>query len=224
MKIYYRRHLPHWQPAGKVFFVTFRLFGSLPKKVIDRIREDAERIRKQPSRPKETSVQRESDDSKRIFAIYEKALDEILQRSDTDPPLWLADGRVAGIVQQAIRHRDERAFVLHRYAIMPNHVHLLIKPLPEGEEAVSAGQDQDADEISYRSLKSIMGGLKQHTARQANRVLGRSGPFWQQEYYDHWVRTDEEYYRVIRYIDRNPVVAGLCADPAHWPWSSAGEM
>jgi len=64
--------------------------------------------------------------------------------------------------------------------------------------------------------------LKGYTARQANRMLGRTGEaFWQPESYDHWVRSEQEWGRIVRYIENNPVGAGLASRPEAYPWSSA---
>ena len=62
-----------------------------------------------------------------------------------------------------------------------------------------------------------------YTARKANRLLGRTGAFWQDECYDHWARTDAENARIRAYIDANPVEAGLCTHAHEWKWSSAHE-
>ena len=63
---------------------------------------------------------------------------------------------------------------------------------------------------------------KSYTARQANKLLGRTGePFWQRESYDHWVRDEAEHRRIISYIENNPVKAGLVNSPRKYPWSSA---
>jgi putative transposase len=86
---------------------------------------------------------------------------------------------------------------------MANHVHLLI--LPKISPA--------------RLLQSLKGA----TAREANRLLGRTGePFWQKESYDHWVRNGAEYVRIKSYIENNPVKAGLVQTPEEYRWSSAG--
>ena len=64
--------------------------------------------------------------------------------------------------------------------------------------------------------------LRRSAARQTNLILGRTGqPFWQDESYDHWVRTEVELEKIVRYIERNPVAAGLAAAVEDWPWSSA---
>jgi REP element-mobilizing transposase RayT len=84
---------------------------------------------------------------------------------------------------------------------MANHVHLLVTPL------VSPS----------RLLQSIKG----YSAREANKLLGRTGPFWQSESYDHWIRDEAEFERVRRYIANNPVRRGLVAKPKITPRSSA---
>jgi putative transposase len=85
---------------------------------------------------------------------------------------------------------------------MANHVHVLLRPL------VSPSQ----------LLKSLKGS----TAREANRLLNRTGEqFWQRESYDHWVRNQAEWDRIARYIERNPVKAGLVSRIEDYEWSSA---
>jgi hypothetical protein len=65
-------------------------------------------------------------------------------------------------------------------------------------------------------------GHQNYSARQANAILGRTGlPFWQDESYDRWVRTPEEFARIVRYIERNPATAGLVKSVEDWRWSSA---
>ena len=94
-------------------------------------------------------------------------------------------------------------YELGAYVIMANHVHLLIQP----------------NIATDRLLKSLKGA----TAREANRLLGRTGePFWQKETYDHWVRNQVEFQRIRTYIESNPVKAGLVQKPEDYPWSSAG--
>jgi type I restriction enzyme R subunit/putative DNA methylase len=88
------------------------------------------------------------------------------------------------------------------WVIMANHVHVLITP--------------------NQSLAWITKTLKGFSARRANEILGRPGqPFWQDESYDHWARNRLESERIQRYIEGNPVAAGLVARPELWRWSSA---
>nr|WP_249355763.1 transposase [Chloracidobacterium aggregatum] len=88
---------------------------------------------------------------------------------------------------------------------MPNHVHVLVTPL------------------HGNSLSSILHGWKSFTAKEANRRLGREGPFWMEEYFDRAIRDENHFRRVVEYIGNNPVKAGLCPEPSAWRWSSAWE-
>ena len=63
--------------------------------------------------------------------------------------------------------------------------------------------------------------MKRHTARQANRLLGRQGPFWQEDYWDTWMRDSQHEARAVRYIENNPVKPGLARTSTAWQWSSA---
>jgi putative transposase len=119
--------------------------------------------------------------------------------------LYLRVPEIASLTVRAFWHGAEklRFYELHAYAVMANHVHLLITPQIE--------------------LARVTHSLKRFTAREANRMLGLTGkPFWQDESYDRLVRDGTEFERIRRYIEYNPVRAGLVATPAAYPWSSAG--
>ena len=64
-----------------------------------------------------------------------------------------------------------------------------------------------------QTLPKIMQSLKCSTARQANLILKRTGSFWETESYDHYIRDETEFYRIIKYTLNNPVKAGLVN---HW--------
>jgi len=71
-------------------------------------------------------------------------------------------------------------------------------------------------------MPKIMQRLKARTARAANRILGRTGmPFWQDEAFDRWIRSAEEFDHLASYVENNPVKAGLVSSPESWRWSSA---
>lgn len=92
-------------------------------------------------------------------------------------------------------------YTLGAFAVMANHVHVLLLP-----------------EISPSCL---LKSLKGHTAREANRLLGRTGePFWQRESYDRCVRDSAEFSRIVAYIENNPRKAGLVDRPEEYAWSS----
>jgi len=204
MKSFYRRHLPHWHPEGQIFFVTFRVYGSLPKQVIEKLKRKRDALKSEPPRPDESPGEKALRESKKMFALMDEAL-----VSKSAGNNYLKKPLLASMIEDAIVHWDEKRYILHRYVIMPNHVHLLIEPLTKEENG------------NPFSLGKIMQGIKGYTARKANRFLGRSGKFWQDESFDHWVRDRREYLRIRQYIDMNPVKAGLCEKPSRWPWSSA---
>jgi REP element-mobilizing transposase RayT len=103
----------------------------------------------------------------------------------------LADPDIRQIVEDCLLRFHNKRFWLHAAAIMPNHVHLLLEPLP-----------------GYM-LFSLLKGIKGASAHRANLKLGKTGAFWLDESYDHIVRSEEQYQYLLRYIAENPTKAGL---------------
>ena len=201
-RLFYQRHLPHWQPPGATIFCTFRLAGSLPRALIEELQAaDRQREAALSDIENETERRRQADlESRRAFGRWDTALDRAQSGHR-----WLAVADVANVVAEAIHYRNGLVYDLVAFCIMPNHVHLVCTPLPR----------QDG---TYQPLHRILQSLKRHTARRANRILGRQGPFWQAENYDHVVRDEGELVRIVEYVINNPVKAGLIADGLSWPW------
>ena len=174
---FYERRLPHWDVIGQPVFITFRLHGSLPPNRIF-----------PPARQTGGAA----------FLAMDRILD--LGRGG---PVFLRQPEIAGTVVQALLDGEARfeRYQLHAFAVMPNHVHLLVTP------KVSARQ--------------WLGPLKGFTGHRANAMIGRAGAFWQDESYDHLVRNAEQFRRIERYIEGNPVGAGLAATAEEYAWSSA---
>jgi putative DNA methylase len=147
---------------------------------------------------------------------------------------------VAALIRGNLYHHNGHKYRLLAYVVMPNHVHVLFQPLtvatggppvanPTAGEPPAATSftgpraegfsDEVLDGLSH--LASIMHSLKSYTAHKANDLLGRSGPFWQAESYDRWVRDDDELERIIQHIAWNPVKARLVSQPHEWFFSSA---
>ena len=196
MKEFYHRHLPHWQPRDAIFFVTFRLKNSLPNEVIEALREEREH-------EKQNQL-----DEQHYFERWEEFLDKA-----QFGPRWLLQPEIADIVKEAMHYRDGKVFDLHAFCIMSNHVHVVFEPLSRAECHSALRSEYHSD------LHKIMQSLKRHTARQANISLGREGAFWQDESYDHVIRDNEEYARIINYILENPVKAGLVSRWEEWRWT-----
>jgi putative transposase len=128
-------------------------------------------------------------------------MDRLLDEARSGP-LFLKQTTVAQIVQDSILYGASLGhYVIHAWVIMSNHVHLLVTP--------------------HACVSRAMGSLKATTARRANLLLGRTGhAFWQDESYDRIVRSEDEFRRVQRYIENNPVKAGLVTSPEAYVWSS----
>ena len=109
---------------------------------------------------------------------------------------------LAQLVEAALRFFHGTRYDLMAWVVMPNHVHVLFT---QGTEP----------------LGRVIGSWKSYTAKAANELLQRSGQFWDEDYWDTYVRNDEHERRTRRYIENNPVKARLAAQPSQWPWSSA---
>lgn len=207
-KEFYRRHLPHWQPRDAVFFVTFRLKNSLPVEVIKSLKEERERIKSTIAvLPDSEQEGRNYLEERRYFGKWDAYLDKA-----EFGPRWLAQPEIADIVKEAMQYRDGKVFDLHAFSIMSNHVHVVF-------ELGKSDCQSDLRHIDPQPLHKIMQSLKRHTARQANLILGREGAFWQDEGYDHVIRDNDEYLRIVNYVLENPVKAGLVTEWEDWQWT-----
>jgi REP element-mobilizing transposase RayT len=193
----YTRHLPHLIPVGFPIFVTWNLKGSMPKTAVEVLRHERERLANQPPRPMESAAERRLRENKLIFAAADRFLDQAV-----DGPMYLKDLRAARIVEDSILFGAGDRYDLFAWCIMSNHVHVLLTP--------------------HRELVKLTQTFKGYTAHQINRLQDARGrTFWQDESYDHWSRNEEEMFRIIDYIENNPVAAGLCRIAEDWPCSSA---
>ena len=162
--------------------ITFRLYDSLPKEVIEEIK---------------LKLDIKKDDPACNSMQYQRLRQKIAEYEDAGyGQCFLRDERIAAIMQDTLKHFDGERYQLLCWCIMPNHVHVLIE--------VNEGW----------SLSKIMHGWRSYTANEANRILGRTGKFWMEEYYDRYIRNDNHLQKTINYILNNPANAGL----DDWPW------
>ena len=202
-KFFYRRNLPHFQTPGATLFVTIRLAGSLPQSVLDELHAEAERVEKELagiSDPAERARQTYIEERKH-FGRWDRALD-----TASSGPYWLRQPEIAQLVSDSLHFLDGRHYKLDAYSIMSNHVHIVFEPRLQ-------------DDGSYCPLAKTMHSLKLFTARRANALIGREGQFWHHERYDHEVRDEGEWRRIVTYVLNNPVKAGLVDDWQDWPWN-----
>src|SRR5258706_2681771 len=201
-KPFYYRNLPHWHPPGRSIFLTWRLSGSLPSTVINQLRVTRHQLSKRKTlMTGGWTTDRRLVEYKRLFA----KVDAILDKARTGP-LWLKQTNVADLIQRALLERYAHLYTLWAYVIMANHLHVFLKPKNES------------------AIGTIRKYLKGYTAREANKLLGRTGQsFWQDESFDHWSRDRAEFFRIVDHIENNPVKAGLVGSSEDWRWSSAAE-
>ena len=108
----------------------------------------------------------------------------------------------AQIVETALRCFHSNRYELRTWCVMPNHVHVLFK-------------------VDAMPMAEIIESWKKYTAQKVNRLLKRRGSFWEEDYWDTYMRDAEHERRTVRYIESNPAKAKLVLDPRDWPWSSA---
>ncbi|TLD71448.1 NUDIX domain-containing protein [Phragmitibacter flavus] len=177
------RNLPHWQHPDATYFVTFRLADSLPAHLLAQWQQ--ERKNWLSHHPEPWTGQTIAEYQTRFHETRETWLDQ------GHGSCTLRDPSLSNIVASALQHFHEDRYLLDQFVIMPNHAHLILKPLP--------GQ----------SLSKILQSIKWFTAREINRALNRSGPFWMDESYDHIIRDWNELNRFRQYIQQNPEKARL---------------
>ena len=180
-----RGYLPHFDEAGTVQFLTFRLVDAVPAATVTTWKTDLK-----------LSGGEKADDPRcaRLRGLIERFADQ------GHGACWLKDGRVAQVVQDALLHFDGERYRLLAWVIMPNHVHAVIETLPGFP------------------LDGVIHSWKSFTAKRANRLLGRSGAFWMGDYFDRYVRDEAHLWDVRRYMEENPVKAGLVRAAREWPW------
>ncbi len=193
--------LPHWRIPGATYAVTFRIKDSLPASVFKEYEQKKSILLEQITQETQRAGSRDASDALRklhteIQSLTETIIEPALHAADGPRPL--ADPEIARMVVQALKHFHQERYDLLAWSVMPNHVHALLTPY-EGQE-----------------LEKILQGMKTHSAKEANRLLGKTGTFWQEEYYDHIVRDGEDLKNQVRYILENPT-HGHCS--AEWTGS-----
>ncbi len=187
-----RGYLPHRDEPELTQFVTFHLADSFPAS----LRSEWEHL---------AQVEDIQEQRKQIDAYLDKSRGECHLRRPEIGKLVEDNFRQYSEQGSASQNRVPDAparYELRAWAIMPNHVHVLFK-------------------VGVVSMAEIVGAWKKHTGRLANRLLGKRGAFWADDYFDVFMRDAEHERKTIRYIECNPAKAKLVLDPKGWPWSSA---
>jgi type I restriction enzyme R subunit len=185
---------PHWSQDGAVVFITFRTHDSIPREVIERWdREKSDWILRRGcsesghwTRLVELLSERDRAEFHRTFnRCREDYLDTCHGRC------LLRQPKLSSIVADSLLHFDGDRYRMGDFVVMPNHVHLLAAFPSAGE------------------MKDQCDSWMHYTAFRINQAIGEKGKFWQQEPFDHLVRSLEQYEYLRRYIADNPKKAGL---------------
>jgi putative transposase len=115
----------------------------------------------------------------------------------------LENDAVYQIIRDELADAEKRhGWRVGRFVVMPDHLHWFCAPASE----------------EHRELSIFVGQFKQWTSKRIARVLGRSPPIWQQNFFDHLLRSNEAYQEKADYMWLNPVRAGLVQRIDEWPY------
>ncbi|MBE0540558.1 MAG: transposase [Verrucomicrobia bacterium] len=179
------RHLPHWTQPGCTYFVTFRLADAIPK---DKLLQWEAELRAWLLNHREPRTAEQDKEFNELFAErFHRWLDEGLGEC------WLKQPERSAAVEEALRFFDGQRYWLGHYVVMPNHVHVLVRP------------------IGDHSLSEILHSWKSFTAKMINAAIGRTGTLWQEESFDNIVRDAKALEKFSAYIQENPGKSGLQA-------------
>lgn len=178
--------LPHWQQGEAMQFVTFRLGDALPREKLRLWLEQRRVWLTHHPLPWESAT--EAEYQKEFIWKLERWLDQ------GAGSCLFRDPSARGILSEVLMKFHGDRVEHHAWVIMPNHVHLLFRPVATLEKLIQAWKSTSA------------------------RHIGK-GRIWQRNYRDTLVRDADHFANAVRYIRRNPIKAKLPAN-AYTLWQS----
>lgn len=216
----YRRNLPHIQPQGGMFFITFRLYGSIPVSEIENISNIYKNTNTTDILGK--SVKRLKQEQQEDYFL---AFDEYLD-NNLNAPYYLSKPEIAQLVSDSLHFRDGRDYKLVCFCIMSNHVHMIIynlqKPLDRIMKELKSFTGNGALKILKNMDSEVPASILNISAAGAmsyKQELQDPSRFWQPESFDRIVRDRNDMANKISYILNNPVKAGFVNYWKKWKWS-----
>jgi|GEM_PF-426132 len=239
-----QRRLPHREQPGCTYFVTWRLADSVPLDVLKQWKAEREVFLHHHPKPWDEATYRE----------YAERFEKRLER-------WSDEGHgechfrrieLRGVVAELFHRFDQERYDLVNYVVMPNHVHVLVRPYAwsgaalqpaSGSAELQAEALQHTGDLQAKALHhsgrglagsvqgtveyqhSLSGILKQWkgaAAREINKALGRSATLWMDESFDHAVRSEAQLRKFREYVRENPTKAGLREGEFSW-WDAESE-
>ena len=208
MQTYYFNRLPHFTPIAASYFITIRLYDSLPQNIFLPIKETHEIELQDILKSNHTKEEKDKltiNLKEKYFSNFESQLDNKYGEC------YLSQPEIARCVIDKLKQYDGKYYDLYAYTIMPNHVHFLM------DTAIQSNYVHDPTDkdmvTGYKSLPEIMNLIKGGTARECNRLLNRKGTFWASAYYDRTIRDERHWKNTVNYIVNNPIKAGITSSP-----------
>ncbi|HCO93315.1 MAG TPA: valine--tRNA ligase [Phycisphaerales bacterium] len=189
------RYLPHWSKQGATYAVTFWLADAVPGEVSESWRLERQQVIEQAQLQERPLTYLERIE---LHRLYSEKIESFLDAGHGQ--CILRDPQLAEILQNALKHFDGERYELVAWAVMPNHVHAIVRPL--------AGHE----------LPKIVHSWKSFTSKQVNLQLNRKGTLWMDEYYDHLIRDEGDFRNQVDYVLANPEKANM----QDWPWCGMG--
>jgi putative transposase len=209
IKTYYKGNLPHIQPVGATFFVTFHLHGAIPQPLIANYKREYEEALTLIESDKSLNTEEQVYNLQKLFF---KKYDDLLH-AQKDGPHHFNNPDVSKILADQILRFDNQWYETLAFCIMSNHCHWVADFSKQLE-----GLDPQIPltEHNYTQLFDVMKRIKGATSRYANQILHTEGQFFYHENYDHYVRNGKELSNIINYTLQNPVKAKLVERWQDW--------
>jgi REP element-mobilizing transposase RayT len=188
----YERNLPHWRQPGATYFLTFRLNDSLPAGIIAEHQREQESWRERIAHERELlgGISQETAADYETFQIRAcRKIEGFLDEGHGS--CVLKDPVPRKIVCDALLHFHGDRGQVHGFAVMPNHVHIIVKPLGDHQP------------------EALLHSWKRFTAREINQTLGKEGQLWQHDTWNRIIRHEDHWLRAMRYTLKNPQRARL---------------
>lgn len=184
-------YIPHWIREGATYAVTFRLGDSVPADVSEQWQQERKDI---IDRAKQQNRELTIHEVMELKHLFSDKIESYLNAGHGE--CVLKDSKAAKIVQDALLYFHGNRYELVAWVIMPNHVHVVVRPLGDNE------------------LSEIVHSWKSFSADEINKVLNRTGNLWMVEYHDHLICDESDFENQVAYVLENPEKAGL----KEWEW------
>ena len=142
--------------------------------------------------------------------------------------LYAPNDKLCQIIVEVLNFtRDKFNFLLHGFVIMPDHLHLILTIAGDKSPATRGTESNRSKRVGGDSfppitgdISQIMHAIKGRSARLINKELGKLGRFWQEDFYEHGIRNDQDFEEKLNYIHWNPVKVNLAKEPSDFKYSS----